>query len=144
MPYIIAKVPFKLGLSAEARKITPGRHFLDESEMSLWFIPGMIAAGEIVVEEESKPGKLNYNVSVFPPIKEGGGIVQEGPQPGPIIGPAPEPEPAKTEADNTGDIPEQGEGAPAVESEAPAAAEENVTEEQAPPPAEKKSRKRRV
>lgn len=72
MVKVIIKTPIKLGL-AEGRVLKPGEHLLSDEEMSLWFIPSLIASGQIVVvggnnsglEATSTPKKstLNYGNS---------------------------------------------------------------------------------
>lgn len=64
MPNITLKRPIALGLTLQGahRELKPGDHILTNEEMGLWFIPGLIKSGDIVVHDDvpGQPVELSY------------------------------------------------------------------------------------
>lgn len=55
--------PIELKVGAKKRVLGPGEQVLTDQEMALWFIPGLVASGVIVLTPSApaQPTKLNYS-----------------------------------------------------------------------------------
>jgi hypothetical protein len=51
-----------LTMGSNRQELKPGRHQLTDAQMSLWFMPGLIKSGAVVIVSDipAKPKKLNY------------------------------------------------------------------------------------
>ena len=50
------KRPLEMGFSTTKQTLKPGMHTVEESWLDAWYIPGLIAAGDLVIEDEIPAG----------------------------------------------------------------------------------------